>query len=178
MNFSTQYKPPKTLRSSQDVVFIDTGNCDLDHYFDRMSLELGLSMMVIPPNLDGVLHITKILSTTDVVRKVHIVSHGAPGSMGLGNAELSLDTMDYYAWDLQSWFPPNAHLTQSALILHSNNVATGAQGVQFLEQLRLLCGVPIAISSLPTSDRETRCTPADSTVDEGKNIIPFRPRTR
>ncbi|MEB3278588.1 MAG: DUF4347 domain-containing protein [Lyngbya sp.] len=80
----------------------------------------GSEVIVLNSNQDGVEQITELLrhrirhTTAPRIQTLHIVSHGSPGCLYLGNSQLSIDTLDRYADQLQQW---RGALTQDAEIL-------------------------------------------------------------
>ncbi|MBN3910780.1 MAG: DUF4347 domain-containing protein [Nostoc sp. NMS1] len=62
-------------------------------------------VFVIDPTQNGVEQITEVLATraNQNLNSVHIVCHGLPGSLQLGNTRLGLDTLDEYSQQLQQW---------------------------------------------------------------------------
>jgi hypothetical protein len=102
----------------------------------------GTEVFVLDSAEDGVEQITRILKKFPNVAALHIVSHGSPGCLYLGNSQLSLDTLNRYSQQLQSWSAPN-------LLLYGCNVAAGDAGDEFLEKLHRLTGAAIAASSSP-----------------------------
>jgi hypothetical protein len=124
------------------IVFIDSA---VDDYQTLVKgVILGAEIIVLDPTLDGVAQITEALIGRTDVAAIHIVSHGSPGCLYLGNTQLSLDTLECYASQLQTWA---THLTSSSLFLYGCNVAAGDAGEEFLEQLHQLTGANIAASA-------------------------------
>ncbi|MBD2155078.1 DUF4347 domain-containing protein [Leptolyngbya sp. FACHB-16] len=114
----------------------------------------GANVYILEPQRDGIEQITRILQVhrekialTTVA--LHIISHGSPGILYLGAAQLDLATIDRYATQLKSWFAvPGAEL-----LLYGCNVATGDAGAEFLEKLYDFTGASIAASSTPIGHR-------------------------
>jgi Ca2+-binding RTX toxin-like protein len=130
------YKAPST------IVFIDSA---VDEYQTLVKgVAPGAETIVLDPTLDGVAQITELLAERTDVVAVHIVSHGSPGCLYLGKTQLSLDTLECYASQLQTWATP---LTVSPLLLYGCNVAAGDAGEEFLERLHQLTGANIAASA-------------------------------
>ncbi|MBN3924983.1 DUF4347 domain-containing protein [Nostoc sp. NMS4] len=109
------------------------------------SVVSGIEVIVLDSNQDGVEQITQILLQRPRVESVHIVSHGSPGCLYLGNNQLSLSSLERYTQELQIWFC-------SSLILYGCNVATGDAGEEFLQKLHRLTGANIAASTTPTGN--------------------------
>lgn len=104
-------------------------------------------ILLLDPQQDGVRQITEALQQRPDLTHVHIFSHGSCESVNLGTARLSLDTLEYYAWDLQSWFPAHAFVVPSVQ-LHGCGVAVRSNEVEFLERLHQLTGASIDTSDL------------------------------
>jgi hypothetical protein len=81
---------------------------------------------------DGIEQITQALRKYTDLSEIHIISHGSPGCLQLGNTQLSLDTLKRYASQLQTWSVPS-------LILYG-------------EKLHQITGAKIAASANKTGD--------------------------
>ncbi|RCJ35362.1 hypothetical protein A6770_16185 [Nostoc minutum NIES-26] len=101
--------------------------------------------IVLNSGRDGVEQITQVLSQRRGIESVHIVSHGSPGCVYLGNTQLSLSTLQRYTQNLQSWLCPS-------LLLYGCNVAAGDAGEEFIEKLHRLTGANIAASTTRTGN--------------------------
>ncbi|GAB1540755.1 hypothetical protein NUACC21_34240 [Scytonema sp. NUACC21] len=128
----------------------------------------GIEPIVLNPDRDGIAQITDTLSHYSGLEGIHIVSHGSPGTLYLGNSELSLSTLEHYTQNLQSWFsttPITSHPHSSTLLsitasgnpatqhfvptlfLYGCNVAAGDAGTEFISKLHQLTGANIAASA-------------------------------
>ncbi len=127
---------------------------------DYQTLVKGLApetpMLFLNPAQDGIQQITAALQADRQISDLHIVSHGAPGYLKLGNTALSLDTLSHYQNQLRSWWNPRKmecdRPTSPSLILYGCNVATGDAGTEFVEKLHRLTGASIAASTTPTGN--------------------------
>ncbi|MDE5115918.1 MAG: DUF4347 domain-containing protein, partial [Trichodesmium sp. St2_bin2_1] len=90
-------------------------------------------------NTDGVQQIADILQKHPETDTLHIISHGSPGCLYLGNSQLSLDTLKGYEPQLQQWQLDN-------LLLYGCNVAARDGGEEFIDKLHRLTGAKIAAS--------------------------------
>ena len=137
-----------TVLSAQTLIVIDSG---LENY---QALAMGAiantSILILNADQDGVAQITEALQQHKHIRNLHIVSHGNAGCLYLGNTQLSLETLDRHAWDLQKWFTVCS--TSASLLLYGCNVAAGDRGTEFLNRLHQLVGVAIAASATPTGN--------------------------
>jgi hypothetical protein len=127
------------------LVLIDSSVDDYQTLVKGISPEV--TVIVLDHTRDGVIEITEALAEQTNVAAVHIVSHGSPGCLYLGNSQLSLDTLERYASQLQAWAEP---LTHSPLLLYGCNVAAGDAGTEFIEKLHELTGAEIAASAKRT----------------------------
>ncbi|NEO29875.1 MAG: DUF4347 domain-containing protein [Symploca sp. SIO3C6] len=117
-----------------------------DYKILAAGVKSGAKVLIIDFHRDGVEQITVALQEHIEISSIHIVSHGSPGCLYLGNSQLSLDTLNQYAPQLRSWFSP-------ALLLYGCNVACGDAGAEFIERLNQLTGAKIAASATPTGNK-------------------------
>jgi imidazole glycerol phosphate synthase subunit HisF len=123
------------------VVFIDSG---VDEYWSLVDgADPESEVIILDANEDGVLQITKALRGRTDIKSIHLVSHGSPGCLYLGNTQLSLDTLDFYTSQLITW---KTSLSSTPLLLYGCNVAAGNAGTQFLSRINQLTGATIAAS--------------------------------
>ncbi|MEH1842182.1 MAG: DUF4347 domain-containing protein [Nostoc sp.] len=144
---------------THNLVFIDTA------VEDYQSLVNGVishtEVFVIDSTKNGVEQITEILATRadQNLSSIHIVCHGAPGNLQLGNAHLGLDNLEYHSQQLQQWQkifstssksnkPSITSATKSVanLLIYGCNVADGDVGAEFIAKLHQLTGANIAAS--------------------------------
>ncbi|MGK7919380.1 MAG: DUF4347 domain-containing protein, partial [Trichodesmium sp.] len=123
------------LKTSQQIVFIDS------HVEDYQTLANGvlpgIKIVILEPNQDGVQQITDFINKYPDISSLHIVSHGSPGYIQLGNSQLDIDTINNnYVQKLENWSVTN-------LLLYSCSVAAGNAGTEFLERLREITGANI-----------------------------------
>ncbi|MHC5763450.1 DUF4347 domain-containing protein, partial [Nostoc sp.] len=112
------------------------------------NIVLKTEVVILDQSHDGVKQITKVLSQRRGIESVHIVSHGSPGCLYLGNTQLSLSTLQRYTQELQTWFSPSCHLCVSpSLLLYGCNIAAGDSGEEFIEKLYKLTKASIAASA-------------------------------
>jgi|GEM_PF-5360790 len=141
--------------NSYELVIFDSGVENLQQLID--GIKPGIDWVVLNQNQDGVEQITRILANHPGIKTLHIISHGAPGCLFLGNTQLNLATLEGYTTQLQSWFkvpqPPfykggsrgDRDLVGS-LLLYSCNVAAGDAGEEFIHKLHSITQANIAAS--------------------------------
>ena len=102
----------------------------------------GSAVVVLDRDRDGIRQIAEILSQHPQLTSLHVVSHGSPGCLYLGNTELSLGSIDRYTDQLKTWVFPS-------LLLYGCNVAAGDAGAEFIAKLKQLTGSEISASTTP-----------------------------
>ncbi|MBW4471867.1 MAG: DUF4347 domain-containing protein [Stenomitos rutilans HA7619-LM2] len=130
------------------LVFIDAAIAD----YSALALGVlpGAEVAMLDPRLDGVEQITTVLKEYVNLSSIQIISHGAPGSVQLGNTYLSTETLVDYSLQLQQW--RTALAEEADILLYGCNVAAteaadGRNGVAFINHLSLLTGATVAASN-------------------------------
>jgi len=136
---SLEISSDHSLKSSQTtLVVIDSA---VEHWADLVSgIMEGAGVAVLAADQDGMTQITALLRAYPSVTSLHIVSHGNPGILYLGNAQLSLETIDRYACELQSW-------SAASLLIYGCNVAAGDAGAELIEKLHYFTSAGISAST-------------------------------
>ncbi|MEH2181711.1 DUF4347 domain-containing protein [Nostoc sp.] len=144
---------------THSLVFIDMA---VEDYGDLVNGMLPNSQVfVLDSTQNGIEQITKILASwvdaqrlvvrhRSILTDIHIVCHGAPGYLQLGNTHLGLDTLNEYSQQLQQWQKIFSTCGKSDnpsnLLIYGCNVALGDAGAEFVEKLHQLTGANIAAS--------------------------------
>ncbi|MEG4502271.1 DUF4347 domain-containing protein [Microcoleus sp. F6_B4] len=131
----------KTINPATTIVFIDAGVENADLLIEGVIPTT--EVFVLDGTADGIEQISLVLQHRQNIDAVHIISHGSPGCLYLGNSQLSLDTLIHYAPQLQKWDVAN-------LLLYGCNVAAGDAGAEFITKLQTLTGAEIAASKTLT----------------------------
>ncbi|MBO9997918.1 MAG: DUF4347 domain-containing protein [Cyanobacteria bacterium SID2] len=104
----------------------------------------GSDAIVIDPRQDGIVQTTEILRQYRNLTELHIVTHGRPGSIELGIAELSERTLGQYASQIGRWrrsLQPDAEI-----LIYGCRVAAGKEGRRFLDRLTKLTQLSVSAS--------------------------------
>ncbi|MDY7020842.1 MAG: DUF4347 domain-containing protein, partial [Cyanobacteriota bacterium] len=136
-NFINSFTFYRQIKSYCKVIFIDPQVEDFQYLISGVTAEAVV--VVLDATQDGIKQITQCLSHHQL-SEIHIVSHGAPGSLFLGASQLSLDTFDQYAQALSHW-------SVDSIFLYGCNIAAGDAGTEFIEKLHYLTGAEIAAST-------------------------------
>jgi|GEM_PF-1122674 len=151
LHISHSQENPKIFTSNtHSLVFIDMAVEDYSSLVN--SILPNTEVFVIDSTRNGVEQITEILTNCQNVNlsDIHIVCHGAPGYLQLGNTHLGLDTLDEYSQQLEQWqkkFLASAKTDSPCnLLIYGCNVASGDAGGEFIAKLHQLTGANIAAS--------------------------------
>ncbi|MGK7929129.1 MAG: DUF4347 domain-containing protein, partial [Spirulina sp.] len=104
----------------------------------------GTTVLQLDPEVDGIVQISEYLDRHRGFTSLHLICHGAPGSLYLGSTQLALDNLNTYQTLLRQW--QNAFL-KFDLLLYGCQVAKGGQGRAFVQALGEIIGATIAASA-------------------------------
>ncbi|MEL6762763.1 MAG: Ig-like domain-containing protein, partial [Cyanobacteria bacterium J06607_6] len=136
---STQLKGDRP--TDQALVILDAS---VDYLPQLLADLSSVDWLVLDASADGITQITAALQARQSVSSLHIVSHGTAGGLQLGSSQLSLATISHYTQQLQTW----ATVLQGRdILLYGCQVAQGALGQLFLQQLHQLTGANLAASA-------------------------------
>ncbi|WP_416671886.1 DUF4347 domain-containing protein [Egbenema bharatensis] len=130
------------IADTKMLVFIDS---KVDHCQQLISeINPGAKVHILSPETDGVWQITQVLAQHPDIDSIHIISHGAPGILYIGNTELSSSNLRSYTESLNNWFK---HAAKTAsVVLYGCNVAAGKTGRQLIETLHQLTQATVRAS--------------------------------
>ncbi len=153
---------------------------------DYQSLAAGVrpntEVHILDPNRDGIEQITEILTDRQIPRlsSLHLISHGATGTLYLGNNTLELSNIEQYRPQLQKWNIPH-------LYIYGCEVAAGDAGTEFLTKLHQITQAEIYANPYLTGNPakggtwnlQPPVSPSRRSVSEAEPRlpIPFSPET-
>ncbi len=131
-----------------ELVILDAQLDDLDALI--AGIYPGMPVVVLAPDRDGITQISEILSDCRRITALHILSHGAPGTIQLGNSKLTSTTLDRNADQIRQW--RSAFASDAEILLYGCQIAAhptlaGEIDTTLLHQLQSLTGARIAASS-------------------------------
>ena len=134
-------------------------------------IKKGIETAILDPNQDAIAQITQTIKGKKY-SAIHIICHGAPGHLQLGNTALNIETLPHYTFEIQQW--RESLSAEASILLYGCNVAqsVGAAGPtdlriidnsnkpaptppcgnQFLTQLHQLTGAFIVANPNPTGN--------------------------
>ena len=132
-------------RSASSLIIIDSAVEDLEVL--KAGFEPGAEVVVLHPQLNGIEQITALVSRRENLQKVHLISHGSPGSLKLGDSELNLNNIDDRANEIETWFGNLGDREATSLFIYGCQVAAGEEGEKFVQRLHQLTNANIAAST-------------------------------
>ncbi|MEA5552667.1 DUF4347 domain-containing protein [Anabaena cylindrica UHCC 0172] len=132
-----------SLNQVSTIVFIDSSISDYETL--QTGVVDGVETVILSPNRDGIVEITEFLQSHPQITAIHIVSHGSPGCLYLGNSQLNLDNISKYAALLQRW-------QSQSILLYGCKVAAGDAGEEFISTLHKITNATISASATKTGN--------------------------
>lgn len=123
-------------------VFIDRQVSDYQHLVS--SVKPGSQVVMLDSDRDGVTQISEALRDARNVGEIHLVAHGNPGSLYLGNAQLNLANLEPYTNHLRQWRRAITHCAD--ILIYGCRVAEQSWS-DLLRPLSQLTGANVAASS-------------------------------
>ncbi|MBE9251855.1 DUF4347 domain-containing protein [Dolichospermum sp. LEGE 00240] len=130
-------------QTATTIVFIDASVSDYQTL--QTGVVEGVETVILSRNQDGIEQISQVLQQHPHITTIHIVSHGAPGCLYLGNSQLNLTNIHNYTQQLQHWQRQN-------ILLYACNVAAGDAGAEFIHKLHEITNATISASATKTGN--------------------------
>ncbi|MFW5332843.1 tandem-95 repeat protein, partial [Hydrogenophaga sp. ZJX-1] len=125
-----------------EIIFVDSVAAGVTEHLDWHPGEV----YVLDANRDGVEQMAEILNGRSGIDAIHIISHGTPGRLELGNS--ALDTTSITGMHADELAIIRAALSEEAdILLYGCDVSSSADGVAFVEALADATGADVAASS-------------------------------
>ena len=136
------------------IVFVDSAVEDWQSL--AVGVKPGIEVILVDRAQDGIVKITEALQSRSGIESVHIISHGASGSLQLGKTSLNSDNLETYRDCLKRWFSSSVNSVKNRfeILLYGCNVAAGKKGEAFVRQLSQLTKASVAASSDITGSTE------------------------
>jgi CSLREA domain-containing protein len=139
---------------TSELVILDA---QLDYLEDLIAgIGSTIPVALLSPDRDGIVQISEILRDRTNITALHILSHGAPGILQLGNGYLTSATLAHDAEQIRQWrsaFSRDAEILLYGCRLAAHPTIPGAIQTDLLSQLQELTGARIAAASGTVGDR-------------------------
>ena len=126
-----------------ELVFIDP---DVEHYEQLLNDVLNassegrrLEIVMLDASRDGVEQIRQTLTEQAGVDTIHLLAHGADGSIKLGSSSINSGNLQTYADDLSGW--GDALVENAKVLWYGDHVAMGVEGQTLVQAIATLAGV-------------------------------------
>ncbi|MFP4319602.1 MAG: DUF4347 domain-containing protein, partial [Phormidium sp.] len=104
----------------------------------------GVEVLVLRDDREGLGQVSEAIASQPGLAELHIIAHGCPGSLRLGNGYLNLQTLRENPSIVQAW---GEGKDDWAIALYGCQVAAGDAGAEFIEKLHHLTGATISAST-------------------------------
>ncbi len=132
----------KSVINHREILFIDLGVTDYQSLTE--SLSRNVEIVYLNSNEDGVAVIAAHLNGRRDLQGIHIVSHGGPGRLLLGDTVLTADTINNRRLDLVTWSQSLG--PEGDVLLYGCEVAKGIEGIRFVNRLTHTLNVAVSAS--------------------------------
>ncbi|WP_052081172.1 DUF4347 domain-containing protein [Pseudomonas sp. ML96] len=134
--------PAASSDQRQEIVFVDGKLQDAQQLI--AGLPSGTEVVVLDSNKDGLQQIADYLKNRSDVDAIHLLSHGAEGTVELGNTWLNSQNIGQHAQQLNAIGAALA--TDGDILLYGCNTGEGAQGAALISKLARLTQADVAAS--------------------------------
>jgi hypothetical protein len=131
-----------------EIVFVDSGVPDHQRLVNDLLTgrddKREIKIVMLDSHRDGLEQISETLRDKRNIAAIHIISHGKPGALELGNATIDLQAIEERAGQLEA---RRASLTPEAdILLYGCDVAQPAEGRMLVTALSQLTGADVTAS--------------------------------
>nr|WP_314706606.1 DUF4347 domain-containing protein [uncultured Comamonas sp.] len=136
---------PSASNQRQEVVFVDGQVANLAELLQGLP---GTEVVVLDSNQDGLQQIADYLKNRSGIDAIHLLSHGADGTVELGNTWLNAENIGQHSAALNAIGAALA--ADGDILLYGCSTAEGTQGTALLNELARLTQADVAGSVDPT----------------------------
>ncbi|QIZ69746.1 Ig-like domain-containing protein [Oxynema aestuarii] len=104
----------------------------------------NIQVIILNSSKSVVSQIDEALKGENYLEAIHLVTHGKPGELRLGNHALNREQLDRYSSLFKQWKERHPALS---ILLYGCNVAAGERGARFVERLHEITEAAIAAST-------------------------------
>jgi len=135
------WKPTGFNKADQDSAVKSSA---LAEVLEPRLLQSGIEVRILDTELGPAGAISSALADQSDLDAVHLFAHGASGEIHLGGASLDATSLQQNAGEVASW--GDAFSASGDFLIYGCDVAAGATGQAFTDQLSLLTGTDVAAS--------------------------------
>ena len=149
---SPQYDERQTVNEThefRELVIVDAATPDAQQLLTDLLLQVDdgriVEVAVLDSHRDGIDQVSELLADRSDLSALHIISHGRDGSILLGNREVDQDELVTRGVSIQGW--SDAFATEGDILIYGCNLASGAEGREFVAALARLTDTDVAAST-------------------------------
>ncbi len=139
-----------------ELVFVDSGVGNYEQLIDDLNSQGNgsriFSVFVLDSGKNGIEQITDELQNHEDVDAIHILSHGALGSVSLGNIQLNSANLSQYDRQISLW--QNALDQNADILIYGCELVGNEEGEELTTELSLLTGADVAASTDKTGSSQ------------------------
>lgn len=135
--------PSEQGNQRNEVVFVDGQVADVAGLLQ--GLAGNAEVVILDPAKDGLQQMADYLNGREGLDAIHLLSHGADGSVQMGNVWLASNNLAEHRAELQSI--GSALKADGDLLLYGCNVGETAKGQAFIDELSAITGADVAASA-------------------------------
>ena len=129
-----------------ELVIVDPATPNFEQLLaDLNARDADYVVHVLDAERDGLTQISDLLAHYEGVAAVHIVSHGADGQLKLGSGEVTVESLWSKPDTVAAW--SNALTDEADILFYGCDLASTADGQNFVETLAQLTGADVAASN-------------------------------
>ena len=140
--------PDESNTSTQELVIIDTATPDYLSLMDDIITHSGeghhFEIMLLDSAENGIDQLSEILMNYQGLDAIHLISHGSPGEIRLGDATLDMNELQQSADRIAAW--GQALNSGGDWLIYGCNIGSSTSGERFVEKFATLTGADVAAS--------------------------------
>jgi hypothetical protein len=148
LNATAIYRHASSSVSPTSLLFVDPGVTDYQHLASNVAA--GTEVYILNPVEDAIAQITQFLVGRTNISSLHLVSHGAEGSLQFSSGSLDSANLHHYFHQIQSW--SKALTVDADILLYGCDIAQDTDGQTFIRHLGQLTQADIAASTNRTGN--------------------------
>ncbi|MCA9012136.1 MAG: DUF4347 domain-containing protein, partial [Planctomycetaceae bacterium] len=131
------------------LIFVDTSVDRWETLLENARREsLDAEVVIIDGEADGISQITAALQGRHDISAIHLISHGDPGELLIGNSRLNISNLEDYADSIGGW--KDALSADADILIYGCDIGQGIFGQGFVQQLATMTGADVAASTNAT----------------------------
>ena len=131
------------VAAATDLVIIDNG---IDNAAALMSaVPSNAEIVLIDSSQSGIKQITQAIGSHQNLRSVHLLCHATDGALIVGNESISNENLGEHRDSIAQW--QQSMTADGDLLIYGCDLASGTEGIRFLNQLASIAGVDVAASN-------------------------------